>query len=94
MLNTVLLEGLIDSYKWSKNKTGFYVTITQKRKFCNQTFTDYYVIYANDQLGLELEKYVLEHEYLAVKGSLTTYQDKKSKVWKTQILAEKILVRK
>ncbi|AAP56524.2 DUF3217 domain-containing protein [Mycoplasmoides gallisepticum] len=94
MLNTVLLEGLIDSYKWSKNKTGFYVTITQKRKFGNQTFTDYYVIYANDQLGLELEKYVLEHEYLAVKGSLTTYQDKKSKVWKTQILAEKILVRK
>ncbi|WP_027122345.1 DUF3217 domain-containing protein [[Mycoplasma] imitans] len=94
MLNTVLLEGLIDSYKWSKNKTGFYVTITQKRRFGNQTYTDYYVIYANDQLGLELEKYVLEHEYLAIKGVLTTYQDKKTKVWKTQILAEKILVRK
>ncbi|QZX49283.1 DUF3217 domain-containing protein [Mycoplasma sp. E35C] len=92
MLNTVLIGGQIDSSKWSKNKTGFYVTITQKRKFGNKIFTDFFVIYANDELGQKLSEYVQNHEHLFVKGVLTTYQDKKTKIWKTQILAEKILV--
>lgn len=92
MLNKIIIEGIIESYRWSSNDTGFFVTIKQNRMFGKNKFTDYFTIYANKPLASELENYVKEYETITVEGSLRTYQDHKTKQWKSAIEISKILI--
>ncbi|WP_033160269.1 DUF3217 domain-containing protein [Mycoplasmoides alvi] len=92
MLNKVIIEGEIDSYRWSSNNTGFYVSIKQYRMFGKTKFTDYFTLYANKPLSDELEKYVKNYETIAVEGVLRTYQDYRSKQWKVAIEVLEIII--
>lgn len=92
MLNKIIIEGIIESYRWASNSTGFFVTIKQNRMFGKTKFTDYFTLYANKPLANELENHVKEYETITVEGSLRTYQDHKNKQWKSAIEVSKILV--
>lgn len=92
MLNKVIIEGIIETSRWSSNQTGFFVTIKQNRIFGKTKYTDYFTIYANKPLANELENYVKEYETITVEGALRTYQDHKSKQWKSAIEINKILI--
>ncbi|WP_027123924.1 DUF3217 domain-containing protein [Mycoplasmoides pirum] len=92
MLNKVIIEGVIENYRWSSNKKGFYVSIKQTRKFGKTNFVDYFTLYANKPLSDTLAKYVEEYETITVEGVLRTYQDHKTKQWKVAIEISEIIV--
>ncbi|WP_343251451.1 DUF3217 domain-containing protein [Mycoplasma amphoriforme] len=92
MLNKVIIEGNIVSSRWSSKGKGFFVSIRQTRFYGRIMFKDNFTLYANVPLAYELEKYVAQYETITVEGELRTYQDHKSKQWKTAIEIKKILV--
>ncbi|AFQ04714.1 hypothetical protein CM5_02230 [Mycoplasmoides genitalium M2288] len=85
------MEGEIESTKWSHKKTGFLVTIKQKRLFGERSFTDFFVFYANGQLAFELEAYTQKFKTISIEGILRTYLEKRSGIWKTTIEVVKIM---
>lgn len=94
MLNKVIIEGEIDSFRWSSSKVGFYVSIKQHRMFGKTKFTDYFMLYANKPLSDQLEAYVKEYKTIAVEGVLRTYQDYKTKQWRVAIEVLEIIINK
>ncbi|WP_027120116.1 DUF3217 domain-containing protein [[Mycoplasma] testudinis] len=92
MLNKVIIEGSIISSRWSSTGNGFFVSIRQTRSFGRSVYKDNFTVYANKPLAFELEKYVHEYETITVEGELRTYQDHKTKQWKTAIEIKKILI--
>lgn len=93
MVNQVVLGGQIDNSRWSHKKRGFYVTLKQTRPVAGakRALTDFFVVYGNPPVAEQLEAHVKQYATLTVQGVLRTYQNERTREWKTVIEVVKII---